>query len=296
MANAKTNRLIMSYSSDRGKTWTEPRVILPGKQGIGVQFNPMPAVNKDGTLAVCYDDTNESPADKAGTIVNRYVAVSLDGGEHFRQPAKISSAPTQLDKVENAALWPSIQNDGDPKWIGAVTLANEASPFAGEYVGFTAAADGTFHSFSPDGRSGTFEIWSVAVRVERGAPAPLPTLARADVTNDLKALLEPSRSLAENGTVEVPIRFRNTSNRPIYGPLEVEVERIEPNGTEPILNSANGKKGIGASVDYSRALGDFPALEPGATTEGIVWRFKRPSLASEFPKVKLKITARVEQK
>jgi hypothetical protein len=133
----------------------------------------------------------------------------------------------------------------------------------------------------------------MAVRVDRGdkAAAKAPPLVEADVTSKVEAILDPLHPFPAAGSTELPIRLKNSSNQPIYGPITVEVEKITPDGA--ILNAANGKNGAGATFDYSPALGTFDSLAPGAISDGIVWKFRAPATASDFPKLKFKVKARV---
>lgn len=66
--------------------------------------------------------------------------------------------------------------------------------------------------------------------------------------------------------------------------------------TPTILNAANGEKGAGAVFDYSQALRGSGALEPGATTAPVLWRFKLMSVRSAAwtPDMHLEVTGRVD--
>ena len=44
-----------------------------------------------------------------------------------------------------------------------------------------------------------------------------------------------------------------------------------------ILNSANGKTGVGATFDFSKTLGDLGALAPDAVSDAVVLRLEAPS-------------------
>jgi hypothetical protein len=57
-----------------------------------------------------------------------------------------------------------------------------------------------------------------------------------------------------------------------------EKDRYGENAPE-ILGASNGKTGIGAVLDVPRPFGDFPALDPGAITSAVVWRFRLKGLA-----------------
>ena len=67
-------------------------------------------------------------------------------------------------------------------------------------------------------------------------------------------------SVISPGSIELPVRFKNNSDQPIYGPIKVEVIELKPKGA--ILNASNGKSSVGAVFDYSSALGDLESLVP----------------------------------
>jgi hypothetical protein len=60
------------------------------------------------------------------------------------------------------------------------------------------------------------------------------------------------------------------------------------------VNASNGKTGDGATFDYTPALGDFDALEPGAQTAPVVWRMKVPD-PRRGPDVNIRIWGMVTQ-
>jgi hypothetical protein len=99
----------------------------------------------------------------------------------------------------------------------------------------------------------------------------------------LQLVYDPTRYDAATKTLEMPIRLKNTSDRPIYPPIIVSVvkfgsgldtEDADKANAPQILNATNGSRGAGATFDYSRALGDFEALPPGGVTSAVVWRLK----------------------
>ena len=223
-----------------------------------------------------------------GDLVNRYFAASIDGGESFLAAVKMSSAPTSA-AVRAAHV------------VGAVALHRNihfsgARSDYGEYLGQTAAPDGLFHAFWSDGRTGSDQIWTARIRVERTAHVTRSVnfgLVEADVRDSVDAVPDPLRLFPSPGTLELPIRLKNISQKTLYGPLQAEVLRVTPEGT--ILNAANGAHGEGAIFDYSRALGDFESLAPGETSEAVVWRFKAPANGKEVPRFEFKVTAQVDK-
>jgi hypothetical protein len=84
--------IMLSRSSDDGRTWSQPRAISPTPpnfKGAGRdQFIPSIAVDHDGTIAVCYYDRRNDPQNNA---LDRYCSISENNGESFhdlRQSSK----------------------------------------------------------------------------------------------------------------------------------------------------------------------------------------------------------------
>ena len=77
--------IVLSRSGDGGMTWSPPRAISPTPRdfkGLGRdQFNPSIAVNRDGTVAVCYYDRRNDPKN---TLFDRYCSISQSQGQSFR--------------------------------------------------------------------------------------------------------------------------------------------------------------------------------------------------------------------
>ncbi|HZQ93263.1 MAG TPA: sialidase family protein [Terriglobales bacterium] len=293
-------RVMLSYSSDRGQTWSKPSMIYAGSLTAGDQFMPSVAVNNEGILAVSFSDTRETPAGRETPLVHRYLSVSLDGGENFLPPVRISSQPTYpadaLGKVIGAAV-----NNRSISFTNGGGRVN-----GGDYLALATDRDGMFRPFWTDGRTGTYQVWTAAVRVTRpesnrpghldsasATAEPAPALVEADVSDKIEVWLDPLRDSAPAGALDLPVRLRNKSDQPIYGPIVVAVEQVTPDGS--ILNAPNGKTGAGAAFAYAAALRDWEALPAGGVSESIVWRIKAPAKADELPTLRFKVTARVRQ-
>ncbi|HWN41585.1 MAG TPA: sialidase family protein, partial [Thermoanaerobaculia bacterium] len=79
---------MLTWSADRGKTWSETRPAAGALPEGAYSFQPSLAVNKDGVLGVSWLDSRNHP----GT--DRYDAwfsASLDGGATFLPPVRLSS-------------------------------------------------------------------------------------------------------------------------------------------------------------------------------------------------------------
>jgi hypothetical protein len=99
-------------------------------------------------------------------------------------------------------------------------------------------------------------------------------------------MFDPIRYDVTTREVVLPVRLKNVSSRTLYPPFEVEIKELvhpysakarEEISVPEILNSSNGLTGVGATFDYSDALGDLDALAPEAVTNAVVWRLRAAS-------------------
>lgn len=290
-------RIMFSYSSDRGQTWTAPRPIDGNVPAGSRQFQPVLAVNRDGILGALWLDTRNSPD---GSHYEAFFTASIDGGQTFLPAVAVSSEPSLQRGPGNLAMSPmATVYDGK----GSLNFLSAYSRWAagGDYIGMATDARGAFAPLWPDARSGTFQCYTAAVRVEvpkpppspvSGMPTPTPTPGaaakapahvRAVVLDRVELVFDPARFDAAANTVEIPVRLKNTSARPIYPPVTMEIvafycgmtERDEDKKTAPtVLNATNGKAGVGAVFSFDGGLRGAESLAPGALSAPTVLRFK----------------------
>lgn len=277
-------RLVLSWSSDRGKTWSTPRPLDPGAPAYASQFQPMIAVNPDGVLGVYWYDTEGFPSRDRFDIS---FTASVDGGETFLPKARVSSATSNPFGSGNLRPGPFVSQDR-----GLVTASFVSGmsrwPNGGDYIGMTAGADGTFHPFWTDARSGTYQLYTAAIRLPTSVPTstPAPEKVAASLTDKVTLVFDPIQYDRQTQEVLLPVRLKNVSKEALYPPFKVEIKELadpysikahEEVDVPTILNATNGKTGVGATFDYSKALHDLESLEPEAVTDAILWRFKAAS-------------------
>jgi len=290
------SRILFSFSTDRGQTWKPPR-ILDGNLPAGArQFQPVVAVNKDGVLGALWLDTRNSPD---GTRYEAFFAASLDGGETFLPSVVVSSEPSLQRGPGNVAVNPMVskyQGEGVLSFLSAYTRWGQG----GDYIGMATDRRGVFFPLWPDARSGTFQLYTAAIRVEVPAPPPTPVpgmptptpaagapkppeRVRTMVLDRVDLVFDPSRFDAETNTVDIPVRLKNTSERAIYPPISLEIvgfhcglaETEEDKKVAPtVLNAGNDKRGVGAAFPFDAGLRGSESLAPGALSGPIVLRFK----------------------
>lgn len=312
-------RVLVSASGDRGRTWSEPAAVEPDAPAGVHQFLPALAVNAEGTLGVSYSDTRGFPE---GDGYHRRFTASVDGGASFLRSRLLSSAPSrpQEASVNRRPVFQTL-DDGSGALSIAFVSAVGRWPGGGDYMGLAADARGTFHALWSDARDGAFQLWASQVRVEHGpetpgegegsgappegAPDPSSTEQRS-VTGRIELVSDPASWDPEAREIRVPVRLRNTSDEPIYPPIEVVVVGLEwedpPEELQEfwsersgrLLNADNDATGAGARFDYTPTLRDLQVLEPGAVTGARVWRIHQPKEA--MPPIRIEVRGTVERR
>lgn len=157
-------QIVMSYSNDKGKTWSKPRLVSDDRAPTRGNLErpaalPVIAVNKNGVVGVSWLDRRASPND-----VNYQVrfAASLDGGETFMPSVRVSERPGVADEEE---LWmvKGVTTLGSP---ARVIIVREPEMRPGDTAGLATDPDGTFHPLWIDNRTSIRQVWTAAVSVK----------------------------------------------------------------------------------------------------------------------------------
>ena len=283
-------RLKFAYSTDAGEIWSAPRSVDARTAQHANAFRPVVAVNPQGAVGVSWLDTRESPM---GRTYRELITASVDGGETFQTPVAVSSAWSSLDDPANYAFHPTIDSprkadNGSIEFSFDTTLGR--APDGGDFMGMAADALGIFHPFWIDTRSGTFQVWTSAVRVGKLATEAQAEETDSELNQHLRPIFDPANYDVQSGAETIPVRLKNVSDQPVCEPLFAAIQDTDttPHQTPHILNAQNGKDWTGAYFDYSPAFRDLSCLAPGQTTETVTWKVQ--PLASERTFVTLNFT------
>ena len=268
--------IMLRYSNDQGRTWTEPRRVASVSREGGKQYLPMAAVNRDGVLGVVYFESHAPEND----TYDVFFTASRDGGDSFLPTRRVTSATSQPDHPENRAITKvgGVRKKSEPLFYSAYSRFKNA----GDYTGLTADADGVFHPFWPDARRGAFQLYTSRITVEnKPLNAVTPIGKEATVAVDEAVNVEYGPPVAPRpGEDEIIVaRIRNVSTKTIFGPiaLTVTVSNTDKRDNANIFDPQSGQWLRQARIDYTPALRDIPFLTPGAATEAIEWRFRNVS-------------------
>ncbi|MGQ0650403.1 MAG: sialidase family protein [Gemmatimonadaceae bacterium] len=251
-------RIVLSTSTDRGTTWSEPRLIDATSPAASDQFMPVVAVNRDGVLGVRWQDSRDAGAEPGYDL---YFSASLDGGATFLAPQRVSTETSRPIRSGNLTVTPITFRS--PQDSGAVRMAflSAAGRWGngGDYGGMVVDADGAFHPVWADARTGTFQVWTARVVVADGAAAGNstgePPAREVDITTSIEFVPDPSRFDQATGELELRLRLRNVGRDTIRGPVTLTIRKFgsgmgseEREFSPTVLNAANRRPGDGGDV------------------------------------------------
>ncbi len=151
---------------------------------------------------------------------------------------------------------------------------------AGDYAGLAADASGAFHALWIDNRTGLAQIWTAPIVVDgkavRNGDANLSDLA--DVSFDVDIEIVSTNYDRASNTVTLGVRLKNSSNRPIRGPVKLRLVNISSRIGDPSVGNADNRlTQPGAVWDFSSLLRDN-TLKPEETsaTKQLIFRVDNP--------------------
>jgi hypothetical protein len=276
------SNILLSYSADRGQTWSAPTVVNDDPHadlGRTAPNHLMPAVavNNDGVVAVTWLDRRDA-SDNLGW--RERIRVSLDGGETFPPSVLVSEAPAQFDGAEHWPAQAGTSGGGTPLFSGGPLHVEVFSPrflyVPGDYATLAADANGIFHPYWIDNRTGWHQVWTADVHVtgkavRNGSEAlaslddltPLTTLHR--ITNHYDR---------ETATASVTVRLENTSHQTLEGPFTLRLITLGSDvATVAALATSNHLPGPGATWTVPGPAAAPGRLAPGERSEPFTLTF-----------------------
>ncbi|HKY41513.1 MAG TPA: sialidase family protein [Pyrinomonadaceae bacterium] len=263
------SNILLSYSTDKGKSWSKP-IILNDDPPLSwvdapVHFQPVAAVNKDGVVGVMYYDRRDSANNLDWTV--RFTA-SLDGGETFLPSVQVAESPNRHASSAKVILGARGYGGGHmpPNKNyrgGALKFDLSISQFnlsGGHTAGMDADANGAFHPFWVDNRTGVAQVWTAPVTINRKAirngDPQLATLQ--DVSEKVIVKYTNPTYDTRTGRLSVDVQLQNTSTDTILLPLKLRVVALATAGlgVPTIVGADNGMDGVGAVWDLEKILVD----------------------------------------
>jgi hypothetical protein len=271
-------------TGDFGKTW---KTAVASDAPKGDVANPAIAVNRDGIVAVTWNDRRDDPK---GQCWRLYAAISTDGGERFLPAMRLSDAPTCANAPRNWATTGSgFNSDQSGDYLAhfdATALVPTRFPMGGDTQGLASDANGVFHAAWINGKTGVLQLWHMSFRVSPRLTAQLRSAsadsARSsgdssakdgteDVTRETRIQVISSTLDFAAKTFIVRVTIENAGSRPLRGPFRAVMrhfldERDNGMGLRnlAVANADSGGKGVGATWEFLAP--GTGLLAPGART------------------------------
>jgi hypothetical protein len=278
---AGRTQILLAYSSDKGKTWSKPRLVndnrLP-KFGPLEHSAAMPAVavNSFGVVGVTWYDRRNSTNDLDYEV--RFAA-SYDGGQTFTDSVRVSEKPNIFDKntaqpVKGVALV-------DINGLTRLVVVRDEWLASGDTADLTADANGDFHPVWIDNRTGVRQVWTARVTVKgKVSLYGDPNLADLlDASSNVRCVVVNASfdRMRQEGSLSV--QLKNISNLTISVPIKLRILGVNSElGTPAITNAANGLKRDGAIWDFTDLV-EGGSLRPGESTGTRTIKFSLSDLA-----------------
>src|SRR6185312_277153 len=273
----RTGRLevMLSYSGDKGKTWSREMVISDDKPAKDPLINgpdnvtPVVAVNKDGVVAVAWYDRRDFTDNISWNIRMR---ASLDGGETWTPSVKVTDKPSIFGGNETWSAQAGgggggggrggriSDDDAMVQLAGRLSYANFT--FAPGHNGaFAADAAGGFHPAWIDYRNGTAQLYTATVHVNgvvaMNGGGDLTDLANLSGRVTLETIAT-SYDRASNRLTFHTVLKNPSKTDTIRGPIKARVLFLSSENaqTVEVANPDNQTRGVGAVWDFTPQLKD----------------------------------------
>ncbi|MFN0036169.1 MAG: sialidase family protein, partial [Saprospiraceae bacterium] len=170
--------IYIAWSDDDAQTWTVPKTVHPNTAPGTQQFYSSIFVNENGTVIIGYYDHRDDPL---AEITDFYLAISVDGGEHFTE-TKMNSMPFDFTPAQSANFGFGIGDYGQ-------ILATAQTAIAFWSDGRTNDGDlNVYFSKLPINNQmvGTQEISTISDKIGIGKPFPVPATTQVSIPYKLK--------------------------------------------------------------------------------------------------------------
>ena len=270
-------QILLSYSADKGKSWSTPHLISDSQPRDGVagpdSFMPVVAVNAEGIVGVMWYDRRDDPNTIAYHV--RFAA-SLDGGDTWSNSVRVSEAPKTFETLNTSPIRAEVWGHGPLSF----DLRRYEWLAGGHTAGMAADAAGIFHPLWVDNRTGLSQIWTAAVHVKgtvsKNGSTDLASLD--DISGSVTLEMTKCSHETVKNFVQCTAQVKNTSRTKLTTPIKLRVIGIRSELGEPRIQDAdNGLSGVGAIWDFSRLIRN-DSLGPGESSESRQLRFEISNL------------------
>jgi hypothetical protein len=249
-----------SYSSDRGKTWSQPRLINDdigrpdGRNYNGPDdIHGIVAVNKDGVVGVMWLDRREHADDLGWNVRFR---ASFDGGETFAPSVVIPDADYDPSRKNVIPLFPGSAAYKEPATTNDIGIG-WFSFNGGHTIGLTASVDGKFHPLWMSNVTGVPQMWTTDITVDgKAVKDGNAELAKMADVSKLVSLEFINRSYdLKTHELDFDLELQNVSEAVVKGPLKVKILDVGSYvGNVNVIGGDTMTPAEGTVLDFSSLL------------------------------------------
>ena len=131
-------------TGDFGKSWNS---VVASNAPRGDVANPAIAVNRDGVVALTWNDRRDDPNGRCWQL---YAAISIDGGEHFLPAQRLSRQQTCTNEPQNwETFGTALNSDQSGQYLAHFQTGASIParfPNGGDTQGLVADVTGVFHA------------------------------------------------------------------------------------------------------------------------------------------------------
>ena len=280
-------RIMVSYSADRGQTWSSPRAVddtreWPGEVPGPDAIQPAIAVNNRGVVGVSWYDRRDNPDD-----IGYYVrfSASLDGGDTWLPSIRVSTEPSQFNKAEDWQVGAQIAQRAGHNDTFSVDVRSNRWLEGGHTAGLAADVNGVFHAVWIDNHSGFKQLYTapIAASGEVIRNGSLELAALEDVTPQVEFKVDGISFDRARRIIHLQLTMKNTGTQPIRAPMKLRALAIDSQlGIAIAANADNGAAAQGAVWDLAPFVPDG-VLRPGATSRALELVFRLSDVRSFDP-------------
>ncbi len=263
----------LSFSTDKGKTWSNPRVMdddVARQVGDAIHgpddIHGVVAVNPQGVVGVMWFDRREFLNNLGWAVRFR---ASLDGGETFLSSVKASNVDYDPGRGGRVYLF------GGAEGLEVQSTNTLSIPWfvfhGGHTMGLTADANGRFHPLWIANPTGIPQLWTTDITVDgKVVNNGSPNLAKLEDASKLVRLEFLNRYYdMKTHSVDFELRLENSSKATIRGPLKVRVLDVGSYVGDVTIQEDGMERSVeGAVWDFSSLL-PGGVFQPGYVTKSI---------------------------
>jgi hypothetical protein len=201
-----------------------------GRTVLPENLKPAIGVNNRGVVGVTWQSRRGLTPD---FLAAPWFSASMDGGISWLPSVPIASAaPRAPAHADIRFIFAQPDADSSSRSVTVGYFAPQGPLLFSDLGSLTFGADGVFHTFWNDYRTGAPELWSAGVTVEGRAllHGDAALADYIDVTGRTKINYELGASTVDGAwrTITFDARIRNVSKTPVRGPIKLRVTSLAP--------------------------------------------------------------------